>query len=68
MLVDASIGNESVNSTVKRLLENAEKPRQKNMKRTVINLDEDVLEKLNEFKAYEKESYNSVIFRLLISQ
>ena len=69
MIVDIAEGNDSVNETIKKLLDKADKPKGKlNMKRTVINLDDDVLARLEDFKAYEKESYNSVIARLIQSQ
>lgn len=69
MIVDASDGTESVNSTIKKLVADAEVPcKITNMDRTVINLDDDVLARLEELKYYPKEPYNSVIFRLINSQ
>ena len=67
-IIEASQGNESVNDTVRRLLVNAEKPKRLNMKKTTISLDEDVLDRLDELKAYDREPYGSVIVRLLNSE
>lgn len=69
MIVDESDGTESVNETVRRLVNEAEKPKhQINMKRTTIKLDEDVLKGLEELKIYKNESYTSVITRLINSK
>ena len=70
MIAEVREDKESVNSTIKRLLSDVDRPspHHGNKTKTTIHLEEDVLEHLQSLKIHPTKSYNSIITRLLNSQ
>ena len=70
MIKEEANEKESVNSTIKRLLENMDQPQPKlaDKTRTTIHLEEEVLNHLQLLKIHPTESYNSIITRLINSK
>ena len=67
MIDEVADDGESVDATLKRLIENAEKPTEvMDGKRTNIGISEETFDLLNEYKIFSTESHISVIYRLIV--
>ena len=65
MINDYSKEGETVKDALNRLMDESLPPTKEDRTPTNINMDEDTLERLKKYKAYETESHSDTILRLL---
>ena len=65
MIKEYSLENETVNNALNRLMDESQPLTKEDRTKTNINLDDNTLERLKMYKAYDTESHSDTIMRLL---